>query len=167
MSGGWYLTGLKNTIDGTYPFDGSETFKLMLVGTGYTFNVDHALVDPATNDAADLHHNEVVADNYTGGFGGGGRKSVTVSVQIDTTNNELAMAISADQTWTNIGHSGAGTNNDTIGYVALIKEVSADTDSVPIACWDVTDFGTDGTSALANFATLAAGGNLYATPTVS
>ena len=154
MASGWFSQGLLRTLDGTIDLD-TSTLKLMLVDTGYTYDPDHEVVDPGTNDAADLSHNEVVATNYTGGFGGAGRKTAVVTMQKSNASNRVEIAI-GDLTWTSLG----GATNDTVGGSALIREITNDTQSIPIGFFDVTDTPTNGGNVTLDFAALAAGGNM-------
>lgn len=113
----------------------TDALKVMLVKSTYSpANHNDAFV--STN----LTANEIVATNYTGGFGGSGRKSAgTVTASQD---NALpgAKLVLGNLTWTALG----GTTNDTIGAAVLIKEVTSDAASIPIAYWDLTDTPTNG-----------------------
>lgn len=103
--------------------------KAMLLGTGYTPNKDHDFVD-------DINSNELTGTGYTGGFNGSGRKALTVTLTQDD-SGDVSYADCADQTWSSID---AGT----IGYIAIIKEVTNDAASIIIAIIDVADVVTDG-----------------------
>src|SRR5689334_1371674 len=138
MASGFYNQGLLDVTDGTYDLD-TTTFKLMLVDTGYTFDPDHTVIDNGANNATDPSFNEIVATNYTGGFGGGGRKTLTITSQVNNTSNRADFAI-ADVTWTSLG----GGTNDTIGGAIMVKEVTNDGDSRLIAFFDLTDTPTNG-----------------------
>lgn len=154
MASGFYNKGLYEIISGTIDLD-TDTLKLMLVDTSYTFDADHEVVDNGASNATDPSHNEIVATNYTAGFGGAGRKTVTITGQENDTNNRADFAL-ADVTWTALG----GASNDTIGGAILIKENTNDTDSRLIAFFDLTDTPTNGSDITLDFNTLAAGGNL-------
>lgn len=131
MASGWYVEGLAACLDGTIDLD-DDTIKVMLVDNNYTFDTDHDYVDDISGD-------EITATNYTGGFGGAGRKTATIVIQADTTNDRVEVVLS-DLTWSSLG----GAANDTVGGAVLIKEVTADSDSIPIAFWDLTDTTTNG-----------------------
>ena len=155
MASGLFLTGLQKLLDGTHSFDGSETYKLMLVASSYSLDKTQTLVDDGTT--ADLLSHEITATGYVGGWGGADRMSVTVSVSVDTATSKVICTLSADQTFADIG----GASNDTIGWVALVNEnATDDTNTVPIAIWDVTNLGTSGNSITADVNTALAGGNI-------
>jgi len=155
MASGWYTKGLRECIDGTIDLD-TDTLKLMLVNASYAFDADHEVVDNAADDATDPSFNEITATNYTAGWGGAGRKTPTITMQENDTQNRVEAALD-DQTWSSIG----GATNDTIHGALLVKEGgSDDTTSRLIAFFDITDKTTNGTDFLLNFATLAAGGNM-------
>jgi hypothetical protein len=99
-----------------------DTIKVMLVGSGYTPNKDHAFVDSITAATS----KELSGTGYTAGFGGSGRKTLaSKTVTIDDAN-DVAFFDAADLTWT-------GIDAGTVAYLAVIKEVSSDADS-PILC---------------------------------
>src|SRR5690554_2690070 len=116
MASGWYTTGLLKILDGTIDLD-TDTVKVMLVKSTYTFNPDQDLIDDGSAD--DLASHEVDASGYTGGFGGAGRKTVTVTMQSNDTDNRVDIAI-ADLTWTTLG------TGNTIGGAALVREITND-----------------------------------------
>jgi hypothetical protein len=155
MASGWYSQGLLKCLDGTIDLD-TSTIKVMLVDAGYTYDPDHQVIDPGTNDAADLSFNEIVATNYTGGFAGAGRKTAVVTLQKSNTNNRVEIAI-ADLTWTALG----GATNDTAsGAVVIYETGGADTASIPIAFLDFADTPTNGGNFTLDFAALGSGGNM-------
>ena len=155
MASGFYVTGLKELLDGTLDID-NDTFKLMLVQSGYTYDPDHDVVDNGANDATDPSFNEVSATNYTGGWGGSGRKTATISVSADKTNNRVVCSVD-DLTWSSIG----GASNDTIAGVLLIKEGGAnDTTSRLIGYLDINNTPTNGGDITLDFLTSGSGGNL-------
>lgn len=154
MASGFYNTGLLEVSNGTIDLD-TDTLKLMLVDTGYTFDPDHTVIDNGANNGTDPSFNEISATNYAGGFGGGGRKTVTITSQANNTNNRADYAL-ADVTWSSLG----GVSNDTIGGAILIKENTNDTDSRLICFFDITDTPTNGSDVTLDFNSLAAGGNI-------
>lgn len=151
MASGMYSTGLKNCLDGTIDID-TSVLKLMLIDSGYTFNPDEDVVSTALTAA------ELSCTNYTGGFGDAARKTVTVTLQSNDTDNRVDIAIGTPVTWTALG----GAANDTIGGAALIFETGgADTASVPIAFFDINpDVPTNGSDVSLTFNALGSGGNI-------
>lgn len=154
MASGWYNKGLFEVSSATIDLI-SDTTKLMLVDTSYTYDPDHEVVDNGANNATDPSFNELVATSYTGGFAGAGRKTLTITGGENDTNNRADFAI-ADVTWTALG----GGVNDTIGGAILIKEGTNDTDSRLIAFFDLTDTPTNGSDVTLDFNALGSGGNL-------
>lgn len=135
----------------------TDTLKVMLVNGDYTPDRDHDFVDAGgANDPVDA---EIVATNYTRGWGGSGRKTVAVTVTEQDASNR-AVLIFSDQTWTALG---GAVNDDIVGAI-LIKEGGADdTDSILICYWDVVDFTTNGSDYELSFD--ATNGNLRGTST--
>jgi hypothetical protein len=128
-----YNVAAVGVANGTIDLD-TNTLKVMLVKSTYT-PANHNDLVVSTN----LTANEIAATNYTGGFGGAGRKTATgVTV---SQNNSLpgAKVVLSNITWTALG----GATNDSIGAAVLIKEGTADTDSLPIVFWDITDTNTN------------------------
>lgn len=109
----------------------SDTIKVMLVSSAYTFNADH-------NFVSDVSANEISVTNYTGGFGGGGRQTVGTKTFTEDDTNDWAYFDAADNVWTALG---AGA---TIGGAILIKEITNDAASPLIAFLDLTDTATNG-----------------------
>jgi len=151
MASFWYNLGLKECLDGTIDID-TTTLKVMLVKSGYVPNQDDLVVDAGgANDAVD---HELTVGGYTPGWGGAGRKTPTITMQANNTDNRVDIAI-ADLTWT------ALSAGETIAGMILIKEGGAnDTTSRLIAYFDVTDTPTNGGDVTFDFNTLGAGGNL-------
>lgn len=151
MASHFYTTGLKECLDGTIDLD-TDTIKLMLVTASYTPDKDDLVVDAGgANDPID---HEIAVSGYTGGWGGSGRKTVTVTISANLTDDRVDIAIS-DQTWTALG---AGA---TIAGAILIKEGGAnDTTSRLLAYFDVTDTATNGGDITLDFNAIGAGGNL-------
>ena len=87
------------------------TLKLMLVTSAYTPAVTHQYVSSASSA-------EISTTNYTGGYGGGGRKTLSgLSVTVDTTNHRAYLTFSP-ATWTALGT----TSGPTTAYAVLIIE---------------------------------------------
>jgi hypothetical protein len=131
MASGWFTRGLLNVHNGGIDLD-TTTLKVMLVDTGYTYDPDTAAV--STISAA-----EITATNYTAGFGGAGRKTATITCAEQTANNRVIETI-ADLTWTALG----GAVNDTVAAAVLIREVTNDAASIPVAYFDFSDITTNG-----------------------
>lgn len=120
MAAGAYSKGVLNILNGTIDLD-TTALKQMLLQSGYTYDPDHAsLTTPAVNEAT--------ATGYTGGFAGAGRKSATITLTEQTANNRVVTIIT-DTTWTALG----GTTNNTLLASVLIREVTNDAASIPIA----------------------------------
>lgn len=150
MASGWYSNGVLNCLNGTIDLD-TDVIKVMLVDEVYAYDPDHDFVN-------DISANEISATNYTGGFGGGGRKTATVTMQASTANNRVEIAI-ADLTWTALG----GALNDTVGAAVVIHEITNDAASIPIAYLDFTDTPTNGGNFTLDFTALGSGGNMRIT----
>lgn len=144
MASGAYQAGIAAVADGRIDLD-TTTLKIMALKSTYTYDPDHNFVD-------DLTASEIVATNYAGGFGGAGRKTATLAISLDNTNNKVIITIT-DLTWTALG----GATNDTIGGFALIREITNDPASLPICFFDVTNLTTNGGDVTLDFA--AAGDN--------
>ena len=129
-----YNTGAKELLD-EIDFN-TDVLKIMLVTSGYVANRDDDVVDAGgANDPVD---HEIAVSGYTGGWGGSGRKTATLTHEVDKTNDRAEIDI-ADLTWTALG-TGA-----TIAAAILIKEGGAnDTTSRLIAYFDITDTPTNG-----------------------
>lgn len=151
MASGLYVTGLSELLDGTIDLD-DDTLKIMLVDDNYVYDPDHDVIDNGGDDATDPSYNEITATNYTGGFEGAGRKTATVAVEADKTNDRVNVVVT-DLTWTALG----GASNDTIGGAILIKEGENDAASRLIAFFDVTDTSTNGGDITLDFAAAGTG----------
>jgi len=104
--------------------------KIMLLRNTYTFDPDHKFV-------SSIVANECNATNYTGGFGGAGRKSLTgQSITEDTANNRATYDATDPAAWTALG----GATNNTLRYAAIIEEITNDAASRVVA---ILDFGAD------------------------
>lgn len=151
MASGWYQYGLSKVLDGTIDLD-TSTLKMMLVTSSYTYDPDHTAVDAGSG--TDLESTELNVTGYTRAWGGAGRKTATVTLQANNTNNRVDAAI-ADLTWTALG------TGQTIGGAVLIKEGAAnDTQSIPIAFFDLSDTATTGGDVTLDFTALGSGGDL-------
>jgi len=121
VANGLYNTAKKMIMDGSLNL-ANDTIKVMLIGSGYTFNPDHDYVSSVSSY-------ELNGTGYTGGFGGSGRKALTnKSVTADKTNDK-AVFDADDVTWSAI-------NAGTVYAAILIKEVSSDSNSILIGYID-------------------------------
>jgi len=119
-----YSNGVENIINGTIDLD-TSTIKQLLAQSTYPEDPDQAFID--NGDANDLQSHECNATGYTGGFGGAGRKTATLSISEQTASNRV-VTICTDTTWTALG---GGTNN-TLEGVAWVREITNDAASIPI-----------------------------------
>lgn len=136
MSSFIYDYAKKGILDGSIDLLG-DTLKVMLVKASYTPNQADQFLDVAgTNDLSD---DEIVATDYAGTFGGAGRKTLaSKAVNVDTTNHRATFD-AADLLWAGLG----GATNDTPVAAVIIKEVTTDADSIPIAYIDTADLTTN------------------------
>jgi len=112
----------------------SDTIKVMLVMNTYTPNKDDNFVSAITNATS----KELSGTGYVAGFGGSGRKTLASKTITQDDTNDVAFFDAADLTWATID---AGT----VGFAAIIKEVSADSDSPILAVVDISpDVVTNG-----------------------
>ena len=136
MASGWYNLAVQKIMDGTIDLD-TDTLKVMLVQSGYSYDPDDDFVD--NGGAADPIDQELTVTGYTGGFGGAGRKTLAnKAVTKDDTNDYAIFDNTADITWTALG------SGETIAAAIVIKEVTADTDSYLICYLEVTSTATNG-----------------------
>jgi len=138
MASGVTNQALLEILNGTIDPD-DDTLKIMLVDDDYVFDPDVSVIDPDDDSVNDAHHHELVATNYTGDYGGAGRKTATVTIAKDDTNDRANIKI-ADLTWTSLG----GAANDTVGAALLVKEITDDKSSRVIACFDISNTPTNG-----------------------
>lgn len=132
-----YDIGMRAMTDGTIAI-GTTTLKVMLIKSTYTSS---AATD---TNLTNLNTNEIVATNYTGGFNGAGRKAVTATAATTATGSKVTFS---NLTWTALG----GTTNDTVGAAVLVKEVTTNADSLPVAYWDIADTPTNGSDFTLSF----------------
>jgi hypothetical protein len=113
----------------------TDTIKACLVLGTYTPDKDNDFADHFTAY-------ELSTTNYTGGFGGSGRKTLTSQAVTEDTSNDLAKFTAVIPAWTALGPATAGP---VTAYLALVKEVTDDAHSPIIATYDcvVTTNGGD------------------------
>lgn len=108
----------------------TDTLKFGMLKNTYTPNPDHKFM-------SDINTHECNATNYTGGFGGAGRKTLSSkTVTEDTTNNRAVLDAADPATYTALG----GTTDNTLRYGFVCKEVTNDAASPIVA---ILDFGAD------------------------
>lgn len=153
MASGLYTSALHDIPKASIDLD-TDTLKLLLTGTaggGYTYDPDHVFLEEAADDVNEEELTGV--SGYTRGFGGAGRKTVTITGQANNTNNRADFAI-ADLTWTALG------TGDTINTAELVKEITNDAGSKLIASFDLTNTPTNGGDITLDFLALGSGGNI-------
>ena len=114
----WTNGGLKRIMDGTLNLS-TATLKFMLLGIAYVPDPDHEF-------ASSLTAHELNGTGYTGGFGGGGRKTLAAKVIAKDDTNDCATLDCTDPVW-------AGADAGTVGTVAIITEITNDAASPVIA----------------------------------
>jgi hypothetical protein len=103
----------------------SDTVKMGLLKNTYTPNPDHNFVD-------DVASHETTASGYTGGFGGGGRKTLASKTISENATDDTVVYDAADPaSWTALG------SGDTLRYAFVCKEVTNDAASPLIAVLDM------------------------------
>lgn len=112
--------------------------KLMLATSGYTDDPDQDFIDDG--GANDLIDHELAATGYSSGFGN--RYGIdNPGTTVDDTDNEVEYDFDDEA----FGALGNGTN-ETIGFVALVKEITNDAASVVVAVDDVANLLTNGST---------------------
>lgn len=130
MASNLYHRNLKKILDRSLDLT-TGTFKVMLVGTGYTPNKDHEFV-------SDVVSAELSGTGYTGGFGGSGRKTISSITFNYSDSADKCYVDGADPSaWSAI-------NAGTIAFAIFFKEVTNDASSPVLACIDVSNYATDG-----------------------
>jgi len=101
---------------------------LLLMSDSYTPS------DTGQDFISDINADEIDCDGYTQGFGSTDRQTpANRTFDRDDPNNRIEFDFD-NVTWSSLG-GGTSANNDTLGYVVLAEEGTADSDSVLIA-WD-------------------------------
>jgi hypothetical protein len=117
---GAYSRGVLSILNGTIDMD-TTALKQMLLKSTYAYDPDQSsLTTPAAS--------ECDATGYTGGFNGADRLAATITLTEQTANNRVVTIIT-DTTWTAIG----GATNNTLGSAVLMREITNDAASIPIA----------------------------------
>lgn len=120
MASGAYSRGVLKILDGTIDMD-TTALKCGLAKSSYAPDPDESSLSTFASSEADC-------TGYTGGFSGAGRKSATIILTEQTASNRVVTII-GDLTWTALG----GATNNTLGYEVLLREITNDAASVPIA----------------------------------
>lgn len=116
-----YTSWVREKLAGNFP-DGSTVYKIMLIDNTYTPDRDDDFVG---SGAGSVGNAEITATNYTGGFGGAGRKVVAnMSHTVDDTNDRVETDVNDPSTWSSLG----GAVNDTIAAAVVITETGATDD---------------------------------------
>lgn len=123
MASHLFMEGLMQVYNGTIDVD-SDTLKAIAMKAAYS---------PAKDDDGIITASEIVATGYTGGFGGAGRKTVSITLNRD----DVAFELEVDFSDVAFGALGNGAN-DTIGSIVLAKEVTSDVLSLAIAKDELT-----------------------------
>ena len=116
---GAYTNGIENTLIGSTDWD-TSTLKLTLIKDSYTYDPDHDFVNDVTSAECD-------ATGFNGGFAGADRNVCAITVTEQTASNRV-VCILTDETYSAIG----GASNNTLESALLMREVSADSDSIPL-----------------------------------
>ena len=135
-----YNAAARDIVDGTIDLVADTAIKVMLVTSAYAANRD----DTAVTAAAAA---EIAVGGYTGGFAGAGRKTLSGKAFSTDTINDRVEWDAANETWTALA-TGA-----TIAAAVVIKEITNDAGSRPIAYLDVTDLPTNGSDVTLAFDT--------------
>jgi hypothetical protein len=125
MASGWFNHGKRLILEGAIDLT-NDTIKVIILN-GYTFDNSQ---DTTGNGAGSVDFAEVESASYVGGHAGSGRKTLgtkTFSEEDGATDRGEFHA--AATVWTAL-------NNVTIGGLCLVKEVSSDSDGIPIAYID-------------------------------
>jgi hypothetical protein len=134
VASGCYSRGVLKILDGTIDMD-TTALKTGLAKSTYA-------PDPDESSLTTFAASEADCTGYTGAFGGAGRKASTITLTEQTANNRVVVIIT-DLTWTALG----GATNNTLGYSILLREVTNDAASIPIAylafASNVTTNGSD------------------------
>ncbi len=125
-----YTPAMNAIAAGTLPMN-VATYKVMLLNAAQTANKADQFVSTHLS-GAEIGSGGAVT-NYTRGYGGSGRKAVSLSLSTVTTN-PVGVIISANIVWSALG----GAVNDTIVGAALVKEITNDAASLCIAYWDIS-----------------------------
>jgi len=133
MYGSLYNTFKLGLCNGVHDLDSANTYKAMLVGTGYIFNEEDDFLD-------DISGNEISGTGYADGFAGAGRKTLSSkTLTLDTVNNRVVWTFD-DLTWSAID---AGVFNAMVIFYQPAG-ASDDGDNIPVSYHYFGSITTDG-----------------------
>jgi hypothetical protein len=122
-----YKQAKADLVNGTHDWDDpAQTYKVLLVGTGYTPSALHTFV-------ADVSAQEITGTGYVPGFAGSGRKAITARTVTTDPSIDRSELDGADVSWASIN---AGTAKAAIIY----RHLTSDADSRVIAYIDSGGF---------------------------
>lgn len=134
MASGAYNKGATDLQNRTVDY-ASDTIKVMLVKSTYTFDPDHSSMTTPTVSELDC-------TGYTGGFAGADRKTLaSKTITQDDTNNRSVYDAADPSAWT-LG----GASNNTVGGAIVYKHLTNDAGSTPLFFVDFTDTATNGST---------------------
>lgn len=148
MASFWYNKAVGKILRNTIDLDG-DTFKVGLSTSTHAPNKDDAFCDDGGAD--DFSDGEISVTNYTGGFNGSGRKTLSNRTVTDDLTNDRVVLDADDITWTALG---AGA---TIAQATMMKEVTNDAASSVIINLDFPDTATSGIDFQISFAATGIG----------
>jgi hypothetical protein len=136
MASGTYSRGSLRILDGTV-VPGTTTTKIGLAQSTYApASTETSLSTFATSEAT--------CTGYTGGFGGAGRKTATVTLT-EQSGSDRVVAIFTNLTWTALG-------GNTLGFAVWLREVTNDAASIPLAFLQFSaNVTTNGSDILVSF----------------
>lgn len=117
-----FLHGLKAILDGDNNM--GETYKVALMKSTYVFDAKTQFFDTGNDDTNDPSFHEADCTGYVKGYGNAGRKSVTFTGAVDSSEDWLQYALS-DVAWTTLG-GGSGATNNSLAGMLIIREGSSD-----------------------------------------
>jgi hypothetical protein len=128
VANGVYNKFKTKLADGTIDWDTTTNIKVMLVGTGYTFDAEHDFV-------GDIVAQESSGSGYVGGYTGAGRKAIATRtvVQVDASDRAELRTADGSVTWTAI-------NVGAVKAAVIFHEITSDAASELIAYIDTTGF---------------------------
>jgi len=147
MASGLYGEVFYRMAKGTLAIDGLNV-KMMLLNTSASFNAAHIW-------ASQISGYEISCTNYGRGYGGAGRKAMTLSTTKAANGRSAIVHLPANITWASLG----GTVNTTVGAAAIFVEGTSDANSLLVGFFDIdntTTIGTDFTLVITD----SPGGNI-------
>lgn len=125
MPSGWYNTGIYEITSGTTVWT-SATIKVMLMNTLHAFDRDDEFV-------SDIVANEISASGYS-------RQTLA--------SKTVANDATKDATYMDAGNPNFGVivTGQTVRFMVMYRDTGDDATSPLLACWQVIDQATNGTS---------------------